>query len=94
MLGFSEIRAGHDAWGGSHPTENPITKEPNATNLSKKRTAMHTRRSLQSSMFLVVPAALALGWAGRLAANDDQKFPATGQTTCYNRRVRAVRGGS
>jgi hypothetical protein len=39
-------------------------------------------------MFLVVPAALALGWATTVAANDNQKhnqkFPATGQTTCYD----------
>ena len=42
------------------------------------------RRSLQSSLFLVVPAALALGWAATAAADDDQKFPSTGQTTCYD----------
>lgn len=44
---------------------------------------MHTRRSLQPSLFLVVPAALALGWAATVAASDDQRFPATGQTTSY-----------
>ncbi len=45
---------------------------------------MYTRRSLQPSLFLVVPAALALGWAGTVAATGvDQKFPATGQTTVY-----------
>jgi hypothetical protein len=32
-------------------------------------------------MFLVVPAALALGWAGSASAGD---FPATGQITCYD----------
>ena len=42
------------------------------------------RRSLQSSLFLVVPAALALGWTATAAADDDQKFPSTGQTICYD----------
>ncbi|MGH8864149.1 MAG: hypothetical protein ACREVZ_05825 [Burkholderiales bacterium] len=44
-------------------------------------------------LFMVVGAALALGWAATVAADDDhrarrthpnQKFPATGQTRCWN----------
>lgn len=36
----------------------------------------------RQSMLMVIPAALALGWAGSVAA-DEQKFPATGQTTSF-----------
>lgn len=38
----------------------------------------------RQSMFMVVMAALALGWAATVSADDDgQRFPATGQTTEY-----------
>jgi hypothetical protein len=37
--------------------------------------------STKQPMFIVLGAALALGWAGSAAAVD---FPATGQTTCYD----------
>lgn len=51
---------------------------------------MNTRLRERSLLGMVV-AALALGWAATVAANDNQnnqkhnqKFPATGQTTCYD----------
>ncbi len=45
---------------------------------------MSARKSLYVHVFTVVMAALALGWAATVAADDDdQKFPATGQMTSY-----------
>ncbi len=45
---------------------------------------MTARQSLYVYVFMPLMAALALGWAGSVAADDDdQRFPATGQTTSY-----------
>jgi hypothetical protein len=45
---------------------------------------MSARKSLYVHVFTVVMAALALGWAATVTAdNDDQKFLATGQMTSY-----------